>query len=125
MSREAIDKVNAEFVAAMNNGDVSAAMNVYTENAKLLPPNAPAAQGKANIQAFWEGAGEALGIKSVSLKTVEIEFLGDTAIEHGQYTLEHAAGTDNGKFIIVWKRESDGSWKWYIDIWNSDLAPAG
>jgi ketosteroid isomerase-like protein len=58
------------------------------------------------------------------MHTVDVEFIGDTAIEHGEYTLELAAGKDKGKFIVVWKRQNDGTWKWHVDIFNSDLPPA-
>lgn len=123
MSRQAIDKVNAEFAAAMNQGDVATAMHVYAENARFLPPNNPVITGKANIQAYWKGAAQALGIKGVMMSTVDIEFIEDTAIEQGQYTLELANGEDRGKFIVVWKRQQDGAWKWYLDMFSSDLAP--
>jgi ketosteroid isomerase-like protein len=123
MSRQAIDDANAKFAAAMNQGDVATAIHAYADDAKLFPPNSPALTGKANIQGFWEGAAKALGVKRVSLNTVDIEFIGDTAIEQGQYTLELASGEDKGKFIVVWKRQDDGAWKWYLDIFNSDLAP--
>ena len=121
MSRQAIDRANAEFAAAMNQGNVDAAMRVYADDAKLLPPNSPVVTGKANIKGFWEGAAQALGIKHVSMNTVDVEFVEDTAIEHGTYTLDLASGQDRGKFIVVWKRQRDGSWKWHIDIFNSDL----
>jgi len=124
MSREAIDKTNALFVSAMNDGDIPKAMSVYTNDAKLLPPNSPALQGVSNIQKFWEGATEALGIEKVSINTVNVDFIDDTAIEHGEYTLGLANGTDKGKFIMVWQRQDDDTWKWHIDIFNSDLPPA-
>jgi ketosteroid isomerase-like protein len=124
MSRQAIDQANAEFATAMNQSDVAAAMRAYAEDAKLLPPNSPTVIGKANIQNFWEGAAQALGITHVSMQTVTVDFVDDTAIEHGEYTLRLAAGEDKGKFIVVWKLQPDGSWKWQIDIFNSDLPPA-
>lgn len=123
MSRQEIDQANAAFAAAMNQGDVAAAMRVYADDAKLLPANSPTITGKANIQGFWEGAAKALGIKRVSMNTVDIEFIGETAIEQGQYTLTLAAGEDRGKFIVVWKRQADGAWKWHLDMFSSDLAP--
>jgi ketosteroid isomerase-like protein len=35
--------------------------------------------------------------------------------------------TDNGKFVEVWKKQSDGKWKCVADTYNSDLpvVPAG
>jgi ketosteroid isomerase-like protein len=124
MSRQAIDKANTDFATAMNQGDVAAAVRVYADDAKLLPPNSPVVIGRANIQDFWKGAAQALGIKHVSMNTVDVEFMDDTAIEHGEYTLELAAAEDKGKFIVVWKRQPDDSWKWQVDIFNSDLPPA-
>jgi ketosteroid isomerase-like protein len=31
---------------------------------------------------------------------------------------------DRGKFVVVWKKQTDGGWKIAADIWNSDLPPA-
>jgi hypothetical protein len=28
---------------------------------------------------------------------------------------------DTGKFVEVWKKQSDGKWKCTVDIFNSDL----
>jgi hypothetical protein len=33
--------------------------------------------------------------------------------------------TDKGKFIVVWKKQADGTWKAAYDTWNSDSLPAG
>ena len=30
---------------------------------------------------------------------------------------------DDGKYIEIWKRQADGSWKIAYDIFNSDLPP--
>jgi ketosteroid isomerase-like protein len=29
--------------------------------------------------------------------------------------------SDTGKYVTVWKKQSDGSWKVLLDIFNSDL----
>jgi ketosteroid isomerase-like protein len=39
----------------------------------------------------------------------------DFAPEGGQ------AMIDKGKYLVVMKRQVDGSWKVAVDIWNSDL----
>ena len=31
---------------------------------------------------------------------------------------------DEGKYVVVWKKQEDGSWKLHRDIWNSNLMPA-
>jgi ketosteroid isomerase-like protein len=51
---------------------------------------------------------------------------GDLAIETGTFTFTQkpkgsAAITDKGKYMTVWKKQADGSWKLLRDIANSDL----
>jgi ketosteroid isomerase-like protein len=50
---------------------------------------------------------------------------GNYAIETGVFGLSWKragakAVTDSGKYLMVWKREPDGSFKIYRDIFNSD-----
>jgi ketosteroid isomerase-like protein len=28
--------------------------------------------------------------------------------------------TDTVKYVVVWRREAAGEWKWAVDIWNGD-----
>jgi ketosteroid isomerase-like protein len=32
---------------------------------------------------------------------------------------------DRGKYLAVWKKQADGSWKIEADMWNSDLPAKG
>jgi ketosteroid isomerase-like protein len=32
--------------------------------------------------------------------------------------------TDRGKYLAVWKKQADGSWKCVADMFNTDLPPA-
>jgi ketosteroid isomerase-like protein len=56
------------------------------------------------------------------LTTVEAEVAGDTAYEVGTalLTFQNQNGTSqvSVKYIVVWKQDADGSWKWHRDIWN-------
>ncbi len=126
---QGISATNRQFEAAFARGDAAGCAAVYTEDAKIMPPDSPAVTGKQAAQEVWQGAID-MGAKSVSLQTLEFEELGDDrAIERGVGTLE--IQTEGGqtvqasaKFIVVWKRQADGSWKWDWDCWNMD-APMG
>jgi hypothetical protein len=61
------------------------------------------------------------GIKSVALKSVEVESFGDTIVEQGTATFygEDQNLLDTGKYLVVWKRV-EGEWKLHRDCWNSN-----
>jgi hypothetical protein len=56
---------------------------------------------------------------------VEVARSGDLAWSTGTYTqsssLSGTPSTDHGKYVAVWKKQQDGSWKVQADIFNSDL----
>ncbi len=92
----------------------------------MLPPNAPAATTKEAIRGVWKdmitNPGFAGGWKP---NKVEVAKSGDLAYLSGTYdlTLNDAKGKpvkDRGKYVEVWKKQADGTWKTVADIWNSD-----
>ena len=123
-TRTQIDRVNAAFLAAFQQGDGPGIAATYAEDGQILPPNMAVMQGREAIQSFWLGARQ-MGITDGSLETVEFEAHGDSGWEVGKYTLKSADGTvlDVGKYIVVWK-ETNGVWQWYRDIWNSSRPAA-
>lgn len=121
MSRQAIDKTNAQFIEAFKHQDSGAAVDVYTSDAQVMPTNSPIISGKKDIQTFWQNIMD-MGATSADLTTLNVEFHDDTAIEIGEYTLIFGDRmTDVGTFVVIWKRQADGSWKWHVDIFNTNL----
>ena len=126
-ARTAIEANTKQFIEAFNKGDAAAVANMYTMDARMLPPNAEMVEGRANIQKFWQGAISA-GVKMVSLETVHVETQGNIVVEIGRYTttIPGAGGTtttDKGKYVVVWKREGQ-SWKLAVDIFNTSIPTA-
>ena len=98
-------------------GDFEALNRVYTWGARILPPGAEMVGGRDAIKDFWRQAASAMQVTAIALRTVDVEFLGETAVEIGRATITTKSGASEVKYVVVWKRE-DGSWKWHIDIWN-------
>jgi ketosteroid isomerase-like protein len=99
--------------------DVGALREVYTADARVLPPGADLVEGRQAIQQFWQKAIEGMGIKSATLETVAAEMCGESVVEIGRAVLSlESGGTVNGKYVVHWKQE-DGRWKWATDIWNT------
>ncbi len=124
--KEEIMAADAGWAADFNSGNAEAVAARYTEDAAVFPPDGPRTDGRAAIAAFWKGAMNA-GLKNASLTTAEVEAREDLAYEVGTFTLDAAdksgaVTTLKGKYIVVWKKGSDGKWRLHRDIWNADPA---
>lgn len=117
--RKAIEDGGRKLGAALTAKDFDAAARLYTEDAALLPPNAPVIRGRAAIGVFWRDAAAALGLVSASLKTEEVTVSGDMAVEVGSAALTLATGVAHVKFMVAWRRDGDGVWRLHRDIWNA------
>lgn len=124
MLQQAVQDTNREWMEAIKRGDPASIAALYTEDATLLPPNSEAIRGRQGIEAFFN-AGMKMGISEATLETVDVTYLGDVAYEVGAYTMKiepegSQAETDRGNYVVVWKRESDGTWKLAVDMWNTN-----
>ena len=128
MVTQGISDNNRQFEAAIARGDAAGCAAVYTDDGKVLAPDTPLITGRAAIQGYWQAIVD-MGVKGVSLRTLDLQEMGDTAVEMGAATLDiQTAGGETvhaeAKFVVVWKRQADGSWKWDTDCFNFD-APLG
>jgi uncharacterized protein (TIGR02246 family) len=117
-----IEALNAKFVEAVNKGDAAAVAQFYTEDAALLPPDAPRMNGRAYIQAYWQ-EGINAKMSDFSLTTTDVIAEGNMAVETGEFVISipDSAGakqTVGGKYVVVWKN-NDGVWLIDRDIWNA------
>lgn len=104
--------------SVVKNREIDALDNIYTADARILPPGAELVQGRTKIKDFWEQAIAALGVTDATLATVEAETAGDSVIEIGRAELTLPGGQKVAvKYVVHWKQE-DGKWKWHTDIWN-------
>lgn len=96
----------------------------------VMPPNAPMVTGGAGgyrglIEGFFALPGFAGGWQPT---TVVAARSGELAYSIGTYELswtgeKGATVTDRGKYVTLWRKQADGSWKVALDMFNSD-APA-
>jgi uncharacterized protein (TIGR02246 family) len=118
------------FAVGTNTGDADRVAGVYAEDALLMPPNAPPIKGRAAIREFWNGLLQPYAVV-ITLGTDQIEGRGDLAYVVGHYrfvTTPKAKGTpamspEDGKFLEVFKRQPDGSWRYVADMYSPNAAP--
>ena len=121
--RKAVEEGNRKFGAAVERKNYPELATLYTNDAKVLAPDAPIVTGRKAIEDFWREAAGALGLVGATLKTLDLEVAGDTAYEVGQAALKLSSGGATVKYMVVWRRGDDGAWRLHRDIWNS--MPAG
>src|SRR6266568_3790856 len=122
--KSAIQKAIAEFESAANAKSASKLASFYTDDATLLPPGSPLINGKSNIQRFWQTFLDA-GAGDPKLRTVSVESSGELAYEIGTFDAimpkpEGGSGRSSGKYLVVWKRQGDGSIKMVADMFSPD-----
>ena len=119
-----LESSNSLFAKSFNSKDATGVSTFYTDDAELLPPNAPEVKGRDNIQNFWQQAIDMLSDMNLTMDTVVVE--GDAAIETGNYTINvhmvnQPTTMDKGKYMVVWKYMPDGKWKIFRDMFSSNL----
>lgn len=111
-------------VAGTRNADSVASF--YAEDAVAYPPKMPVAVGRAAARDVWAGA-FADSTYNLSWVTTAsgVAPSGDLGYTAGTFQ-ESFAGPDGtmatatGKYLCVWKKQADGSWKAIHDMWNYD-----
>jgi len=124
------DKMNDKFGKALMDGDYNTIASFYTDDAVSLPSYESMWRGKDAILAGNKKDVES-GTKYHSFKANTTDFFssGDITYEIGTYELSFSVPNmatemnDHGKYLNVWQKQSDGSWKLKADTWNSDVNP--
>jgi uncharacterized protein (TIGR02246 family) len=122
----AIRAASQEWSNAASSRDLEKAVSFYADDATYNPPSAPLAAGKDAIRKVWTNivAVPGINLRWMSSK-VEVARSGDLAYDTGAYTVtkNDASGapvTSKGKYVVVWKKQTDGKWKVIQDIDNPD-----
>ena len=128
---QALRDLDAKWSAAAGAKDVDKTVSYYAADAIVMPPNASSATTKEAIRSAWKemltSPGAAITWKATK---VEVAKAGDLAYVSGTYEqlMTDASGKpakDRGKYVEIFKKQTDGTWKVIVDIRNSDLpAPA-
>jgi ketosteroid isomerase-like protein len=97
----------------------------YADDAILMPPNAPIAQGQNAIIATFKSWPT---LTKFQTNDLEIEGSGNLAFIRGTYDIAMKKNgieiEDNGKYIEIWRKNDRDEWKCIRDIFNSNMPVA-
>lgn len=125
----ALEQLQKRVDAAIIGGDVETYVTLITADAVLMPPNGPPIIGREAIREWSRRNAKAMVFQAYEPADAELTISGDWAFRRATFTatLAPASGgpavQDTGKFIIIYQRQRDGSWKVARDIWNSSASP--
>ena len=120
----AIRETNSAWSETADPLNLDQMMSFFTDDAIVLSPDAPVAVGKDAIRASLPPGFTARW----NATKVEIARSGEMAYTIGtsEITVKDASGapvTRKGKWLGVWKKQPDGSWKCAVDMPNFDAPP--
>ena len=128
-----IAKLRAAYQAAAGSQDAAAIAKLYAEEGIEMPPNAPAARGRAAIEAFHKAFAQQWMVHGMTITPKSLHvWNNDTAYEVGSYKQSLMAqkgggmADDTGKYIVLLKKDAaSGNWLITHSIYNSDNPPPG
>jgi uncharacterized protein (TIGR02246 family) len=99
----------------------------YTDDAVLFAPGVPAVIGRDNILKLFQQtfSGPNAPLFVITIAGIDVAKSGDIAEDHGTYrsTATDKKGkttTVDGHYLLLWKKQADGSWKIAADTSAND-----
>lgn len=119
---QAIEHQRKQWIAAVNARDVDRYLEVLTEDIVWLPPGQPALSGRGAFESWVRPFFERF-IYEFALLEPDVQIAGDWAVERGTFQTQMRSlddgrsGQHSGRYLVLWRRESDDTWRIerYID----------
>ncbi len=120
----AIRQADLAWSAAQAADGLDGTMSVYLDDAIMLPPNSPMAIGKEAIrEASAAVASPGFSVTWQPMK-IEVARSGDIGYAIGTFEGVVDDAPVKGKYVEIWKKQADGSWKVAADMFSPDSPPA-
>ncbi len=109
--------------------EVERVLTFYADDAFVLPPKGPSAEGKEQIGQFWSqlvrDQGYVFRWKSTRIGAAKS---GDLAYEFGTYEMALKDAKEKpasqGKFLAVWRKQGSDNWKMVAQMFYADGYPS-
>jgi ketosteroid isomerase-like protein/quercetin dioxygenase-like cupin family protein len=122
--REALLQTDREWAGTIK--DTDKFLSYFASDATVYPPGMPMATGSAQVRETITKMMSAPGFALTFAPTkAVVSASGDVGYTAGTYDASMGGVAEKGKYITVWKKQADGSWKATDDIFNADAAPHG
>ena len=104
--------------------DLEKFLSYFASDASAYPQGMPIATGAAAIRDAFTKVSSMPGFSLAwTAVKAEVGATGDLGYTTGTYQMTMTGGSEKGKYITVWKKQSGGMWKVAEDIFNADAGP--
>jgi uncharacterized protein (TIGR02246 family) len=126
LDQQSIESLHHEHVAAVNAGDLETVLSGMTDDVVYMAPGQAAIVGKKQLEEFLNPLYQQLKA-DISMTAKEVKVDGDWAFEWGDLEGEMRLGDGaavlvDSKYLYVYRRQSDGTWKIARDIFNDNVS---
>jgi ketosteroid isomerase-like protein len=122
LAQERESLLAADKAWSQTTGDLDKFMTYFAPDASGHYTGSPTVTGTDAIRGFWAEWMKAPGF-TATWQSSKAELAGDIGYTSGTYTITAGGMTEKGKYVTVWKKQADGSWKVIEDIGNADVGP--
>ncbi len=129
LERASLMDADRAMFEAYSTGDspVDALMSHFTDDANVLAPDMPMARDRDESRAVF-AAMEAMPGYSLAWSPSKADASGDLGYTVGTYHIELQDPEGDplaidGKYLTVWKKQSDGHWMVAVDMFNANGPP--
>lgn len=112
------DPINAKYLEAHAVKSVDDLVQLYADDATLIPPNHKALHGRHEIGHYYR-VGLSDHVRAIDIAVKEFRNDDELAYQLGTVSWEHDGEPKEAMFVDVLTRQDDGNWKIQISIWNS------
>jgi ketosteroid isomerase-like protein/quercetin dioxygenase-like cupin family protein len=103
--------------------DIDKFTSYFAADGSIYPPGMPVETGAAAIREMFTKMSAAPGFAIQWTATkADVSASGDLGLTAGTYEMTMGGAAERGKYVTVWKKQADGSWKVTDDIFNADAA---
>ncbi len=125
----AVGQVRSDWQAAFNAGDSAKLASLYTADARNMSDQQSTVVGGPAIAALNMAGRDMLTSASAEITPERTEVVGDMAYDQGTFKVSMtpktgAAMTQEGRYLVVLRRQADSTWKLVADIGNTATPPA-
>jgi len=127
---EAINALLAEHIEAVNSGDVDANLAGMSKDLIYMPPGQALMRGRDTLEPLLRSFYDSFDAE-INMIPEETVVAGDWAFQWGLFSgiQKPLAGGDstvlNGKYMYIYQRQPDRTWRIARDIYNSNVSPKG